>query len=117
VARRIGDRGTVTAETALALPAVVLALALVLGVAEVSAAQVRCVDAARAAARRAARGDSAGAVTAVAHAVGPSGAAVGISGSASSVTVTVSADVRLPLPGRPSLRVRSSATADVEESS
>jgi hypothetical protein len=108
------DRGTVTAETALALPAVVIALTLVLGVAEVAAAQVRCLDAARAAARRAARGDAAAAVTGVARAVGPAGSTVTVGHTARTVTVVVATTVRLPLPGRPALLVRSGASADVE---
>lgn len=108
------QRGSVTAETALALPAVVVALLLVLAVAQVSAAQVACVDAARAAARRAARGEAPAAVVAAARAVGPGGTVVGVTRSGTSVTVTVSAPVRLPLPGTPSLTVRSAATADTE---
>lgn len=104
-----------TAETALALPAVVVALALVLGVAQVGAAQVRSLDAARAGARRAARGDTPGSVVAAARAVGPRGAAVAVSRSGSTVRVTVAAPVRLSLPGAPVLTVRSSAVADAEQ--
>lgn len=52
-----GDRGTVTAETALALPAVILVLAAVLAVVAAGAAQLRASDAARVAARAAAIGE------------------------------------------------------------
>ena len=110
------DGGSVTAETALALPAVALGLALIIGVADVSATQLRCLDAARAAARRAARGDPAGAVAGVARTVGPRGAVVAIGRSSSTVRVSVTAAVRLPLPGRPEVSVRSTAVADVEGS-
>ena len=55
-----GDGGSVTAEAALALPAVVLVLATVVGVGRVVTAQIQCVDGARAAARLAARGEPAG---------------------------------------------------------
>ncbi len=48
------------AEFAVALPAVVLVLALLLGAARVALAQVGCVDAARAGARAAARGEGGG---------------------------------------------------------
>ncbi|WP_088320911.1 TadE family type IV pilus minor pilin [Kineosporia sp. R_H_3] len=111
------ERGTVTAETALALPAVVLVLGLVLGVVEVGGAQVRAVDAARAAARRAARGDSPGAVLAAARALAPAGATVSVGRSGGSVTVTVSAAVHVSLPGAPAVTVRARAVADAEEPS
>jgi secretion/DNA translocation related TadE-like protein len=51
------DRGSATAETAVALPAVVVAVSVVLAVGQLVVAQVRCVDAARAAARSLARGE------------------------------------------------------------
>lgn len=53
-----GQRGSVTAEFALVLPAVVLVLMLVLGLAMHGAAQVTLEDGARAAARELARGES-----------------------------------------------------------
>jgi hypothetical protein len=51
------ERGTVTAEFAVALPAVLVVLAACLGALRVGAEQVRTVDAAAVAARSAARGD------------------------------------------------------------
>ncbi|WP_233149772.1 TadE family type IV pilus minor pilin [Kineosporia sp. A_224] len=104
-----------TAETALALPAVVLVLGLVLGVVEVGGAQVRAVDAARASARRAARGDSPGAVLAAARALAPPGATVSVGRSGTGVVVTVSAAVHVSLPGAPAVSVRARAVADAEE--
>jgi len=56
------------------LPAVVFVLALSLGALGLALDQVRCVDAARAGARAASRGDSDGAVALVAHRAAPSGA-------------------------------------------
>jgi len=50
------DRGMVTAELALAVPVVVMVLALGLAAIRVGVDQVRCVDAARLAARALARG-------------------------------------------------------------
>lgn len=52
-----GYRGTVTAETAIALPAVVLVLVAVLTVAAAGTAHLRAADGARAAARAAAIGE------------------------------------------------------------
>jgi hypothetical protein len=83
-------------------------------VVEVGGAQVRAVDAARAAARRAARGDSPGAVLAAARALAPRGAAVSVGRSGRTVVVTVSAAVRVPLPGGPAVPVRARAVADAE---
>lgn len=52
------ERGSATAEFAIALPAVALVLALVLGAVSITGAQVRAQDAAADAARALARGDS-----------------------------------------------------------
>ncbi len=111
-----GDGGTVTAEAALALPAVVLVLATVVGVGRVVTAQIQCVDGARAAARSAARGEPAGRVLAAAATAGPPGAQVQIAAgpAASTVTVRVHTRLALPLPGGPHLDVEGSATADLE---
>lgn len=59
VARGEGQRGSITAEFALGLPAVALVLLLVLGLAMHGAARVTLEDGARAAARELARGESA----------------------------------------------------------
>lgn len=58
------DRGTVTAEFAVALPAVVLVLAACLGGLQVAGHQLRLQDAAAVAARSVARGGSLGAAQA-----------------------------------------------------
>ena len=52
-----------TAELAVVLPAVLLVLAVALSALGLAIDQIRCVDAARAGARAAARGDTAAAVT------------------------------------------------------
>ncbi|MFN8078923.1 MAG: TadE family type IV pilus minor pilin [Kineosporiaceae bacterium] len=103
-----------TAELALALPAVVLLIAVVFAAARVVTAQVQCVDAARAGARVAARGEAPGVVIATATQVGPAGARVQLATAASTVTVGVSATVHLPLPGSPALAVSSTASAPRE---
>ncbi len=78
-----------TAELAVAMPAVVLVLAVVLGAVSLGLDEVRCVDAARAGARAAARGDSAAAVRVEAGRAAPAGARVVVRTAGSRVTVTV----------------------------
>jgi len=109
------QRGTVTAELAIALPAVVILLGVVLAVGSVVSAQLRCTDAARAAARAAARGEQGEQVVAIAERAAPDGARVGVQVSGATAVVWVSVPVRMPLPGRPSLTVGARAVADVEQ--
>jgi Flp pilus assembly protein TadG len=59
-----GERGSVVAEFAIALPAVLLVLATLIGGVQVASARLRAQDAAADAARSWARGDSDGAVAA-----------------------------------------------------
>ena len=59
----------VTAELALAIPALLLVLSMCLGAVAVVVARVRCVDAAAVAARLAARGESTQTVQTEAHAI------------------------------------------------
>ncbi|MET0975043.1 MAG: TadE family type IV pilus minor pilin [Leifsonia sp.] len=66
---RWGERGSVTAEFAVAFPAVALTLAACLGGVQVVGLQVRLTDAAADAARSAARGDEAAAGARAAAAV------------------------------------------------
>ena len=84
-----GERGMATAEFAVVLPAVVLVLALSLGALGLAWDQIRCVDAARAGARAASRGDSAEAVTLVAGRAAPSEAVVSMVTSGDLVQVSV----------------------------
>ena len=84
-----GDRGMATAEFAVVLPAVVLVLAMSLGAMGLAWDQVRCVDAARAGARAAARGDSSESVTQVAARAAPSRALVSLALSGNLVRVSV----------------------------
>ena len=105
------EGGAVTAEFAVALPTVLLVLAVLLSTATVALHQMRCIDAARAAARAAARNDPAADVVAIAHAVGPPGAEVTVASQGGRVVVTVSAPVTLRLPGSPTLWVSSRAVA------
>ena len=109
------SRGAVTAELALAFPAVVLALLLAVAVGQVVIAQVRCTDAARVGAREAARGETDAVVIRQAQRVGPPGAQVDVAGGGGSVAVDVTVVVRLPLPGAPGLTVHGHAVGPVEQ--
>ncbi|MDQ1295041.1 MAG: hypothetical protein QG608_2926 [Actinomycetota bacterium] len=108
-------RGSVTAEIALVLPAVVLLLALVLATGALTAAQMDCVDAARGAARLAARREPSTEVIAAARALAPPGADVTVRTQGAQALVTVSAVVALPLPGTPRAVVRSTASSRLEQ--
>ncbi|NLF03414.1 MAG: TadE family protein [Actinomycetales bacterium] len=83
------DEGSVTAELAVALPAVVVVLLLVLGLGTASMAQVRAVDAARTAARLAAIGDDDAALVAAAQRLAGDGSHVGVVREPPWVTVSV----------------------------
>jgi Flp pilus assembly protein TadG len=104
----------VTAELALALPTLVLILAVGMWMQAAVALQARCQDAARAGARAAARGDADGAIRSAVTAALPPGADVAISRTAGLVTVSVRAVARVPggltsLVGAPSVGASASA--------
>lgn len=84
----------VTAETAVLMPVLLVVLAAAVGVLACVAAQLSCVDAARAAARVAARGDSGGQVERTGERLGPDGAVVRVARSGDVVEVVVHARVR-----------------------
>lgn len=86
---RRGERGAVTAELALGLVSVVLVLGGLLAVVAGSAAQLRCLEAARTAARVAALGEGDDVVATAARTVAGPGAAVAVRRDAPWVTVTV----------------------------
>ncbi|MFK4111663.1 TadE family type IV pilus minor pilin [Streptomyces sp. NPDC002176] len=110
---RGADRGFVTAEAAVVLSVLVaFTMALVWGLLAV-AAQIQCVDAARAGARAAARQDPPDEVVRLAREAAPSGATVGVVREGERVRVTVVA--RPPvLTGLP-FEVREEAVAAAEE--
>ncbi|MGH3342159.1 MAG: TadE family type IV pilus minor pilin [Carbonactinosporaceae bacterium] len=114
-----GDTGLVTAETAAALPALVLVLAIALWGVAAAGAQLRCIDAARAGARAVARGEDRDSSRAAAASAAPAGAAIRIHSSGALVSVTVSARVGPPGPALsllPGVTVRGDASAAHEES-
>lgn len=111
------DAGSVTAETAVALPALVLVLAVCLWVVGLVSAQLRCVEAARAGARAAARGEPTDAV--VDRVRASAGASADVSVVRSGEQVIVRVTLR-PRPAGvlgallPSRTVSADATAQVE---
>lgn len=112
-----GEQGMATAELAVVLPAIVLVVAMSMGGLGLASDQIRCVDAARAGARAASRGDSDGAVILVAGRAAPSGALVSLTRSGDLVRVSVVS--RPPRVGNlfPSwLRASSIASAAAERS-
>ena len=87
------ERGFVTAETAVVLPALVLLLALVLSLVRAASVQSGALDAAGVAARTAARGEADAAVLAAAGRLLPAGGTVDVRRDHGLVTV----QVRVPL--------------------
>ena len=114
--RRRGDAGTVTAETAVVLPVLLLVtLAAMTGI-RAAATELACQDAARASARAAARGEPASTVLATGRRLAPAGSTVSIQHGAGLIRVTVRARVGpfagLPLP---TLFVSGTGVAEPEE--
>jgi hypothetical protein len=109
------DQGMVTAEIAVALPALVLvAVFLIWGVSAASV-QLACQDAARGGARAAARGESMAAVRALVAGSLPKGATVRVHRDVHSSRVEVAVPVRGPVAADlPVLTVRARATAITE---
>ncbi|GAB2721936.1 TadE family type IV pilus minor pilin [Kitasatospora kifunensis] len=83
------DAGYVTAETAVVVPSLVLLIAMLIWGVLAGVAQLRCIDAARVAARTAARGDPD--AVAKASAVAPPGATIQVAGGSDTVSVLVEA--------------------------
>lgn len=82
----------VTAEIAVALPALVVVLTLALGSVAVVTDHLRCVDAARVGARLLARGEDVGRVRSEVSRQAPAGADIALEVGVDSVWVEVSAD-------------------------
>jgi Flp pilus assembly protein TadG len=106
-----GDRGAVTVEAALALCSLVTVLALALAAVSAVAAQLRCVDAAREAARLTARGEQDRAEQ-LARRIAPRGATVAVTVHGDEVIARVSAN---PVAGLlPGIDVGAEAAAVME---
>ncbi|MEV5570489.1 TadE family type IV pilus minor pilin [Spirillospora sp. NPDC052269] len=104
-----------TAEIAVALPALVFVTVLALWAVAAASIHMSCVDAARAGARAAARGESLDAVRSLVTRSAPRGATVSVRRDADRVQVTVSTAVRPPaLAALPPLDVQGHAEAETE---
>ncbi|WP_024441734.1 MULTISPECIES: TadE family type IV pilus minor pilin [unclassified Mycobacterium] len=110
-ARFVGDTGASTVEAAFALATLVCVLVFCLAGITAVSAQIRCVDAAREAARLAARGD-ASAVAVVVRRIAPDGATVRLRSEGDVVVARVTARPAL-LPG---LAISAEAVSAVEQS-
>ena len=113
----VANRGSVTAEMAVALPVLVFVVGAGMWLIAALLAQTRCIDAAREAARAMARGDDRASAEAVARRVAPPGSSLDIRVIGREVTVTVRNVVR-PGGGLPArlvpVRVSATATTDME---
>ncbi len=111
------SRGSVTAETAVCLPALVVVAAVLVWAVSVAALQLRCVDAARTVARAVARGESVPSARAAALTAVP-GADVVVRLAGDEVSVRVVAEAAAPrrLPVL-ALTVRAEAVAAMEPTS
>ncbi|GAB3534602.1 hypothetical protein GCM10027403_10770 [Arthrobacter tecti] len=92
-----GDAGAVTAEVAVALPAVVALIAVVLAAASVGLTQLRIEEAARAGAREIMRGESSAVVDATVRRIAGDGAQLAVESSGSFSSVVVSSTVDAPV--------------------
>ncbi|MEV1009782.1 TadE family type IV pilus minor pilin [Streptomyces sp. NPDC049881] len=106
------DRGYVTAESAIVVPALVLLLGAMLWGLGAVAVRLQCGDAARAGARAAARGETEADVTAVAAAVAPGGARIDVRRDGELYRVMVRAETLGP--GALALGVTGEAVAHAE---
>ncbi|WP_343239196.1 TadE family type IV pilus minor pilin, partial [Streptomyces sp. SID8014] len=111
--RRDGQRGAVTAETAVVLPTLVVFLLSLLWALLAVAAHIQCVDAARAGARAAARQDPPDAVVETALQAAPEGADVTVGRTGDLVQVEVRA--RTPGLGALTVGLHARAVASAEE--
>ncbi|MGC0367010.1 hypothetical protein ABH922_004994 [Rhodococcus sp. 27YEA15] len=106
---RDGDGGAVTVEAAIALASIVTVLVLCVGGVLAVSMQVRCVDAAREAARLVARGDKENAVV-VARRIAPDGASISVEVVRDTATAVVGAKNTL----LPMVKISATAVAAVE---
>jgi len=111
------EDGAITAETAVTIPSLLVLLMIFVWIILVVTAQLRVVDAARAGARAAARGESFDQSAAVAEQAAPAGAEASVSRTGDEVRVSVRVDVRPPagIPLLPSINVAAVAYAAAED--
>lgn len=111
------DQGMATAELAVALPSLVLLVLFGAGVLRAVGGDLRCQDAARLAARAAARGEPSGEVRRIALGAAPPGADVAVSSVAGMVRVVVTSAAGIPGPWNvsgPHVTLRGDASGALE---
>jgi Flp pilus assembly protein TadG len=111
------ERGTVTAETVMVLPALVAVTLALAWLVALGATQVRVVDAAREVARAAARDDSTAGAVGLGRQVAPRGATISVQRRGGQVVAHVRAEVRGPgglLTFLPAVHVEADAVAASE---
>lgn len=107
-----GDQGMVTAEIAMALPAIGAMIVLAIWAVSAVVADLRCDDAAREAARAVARGEPTAVVEEIVERIGPDGASLVMRRDDGLVVVEVRSTVPIPGPFRsPAVRVSGDAVA------
>ncbi|MEV0491316.1 TadE family type IV pilus minor pilin [Streptomyces atratus] len=106
------DRGAVTAEAAMVIPVLVLFALALLWALMAASAQIRCVDAARAGARAAARSEPEAQVLAVTRSVAPDRARVEVERAGELWRVRVAAPTPGPGALAPTLRADAAAMAE-----
>lgn len=114
---RKDERGAVTAETAVALPVLVLLGLALAWLISLGVSQVRVVDAARETARALARGEDPGVARGLGLQVAPAGSEVWVSSAHGVVRVVVTSEVRGPgglLGFVPGFEARAEAVAALE---
>ncbi|MEU3186474.1 TadE family type IV pilus minor pilin [Streptomyces sp. NPDC006923] len=109
-----GDRGSVTAEAAVAVPTLVTFTLALIWALTAASAQIQCVDAARAGARAAARSEPRAAAVASARSAAPAGARVTLGRTGDLWRVRVEAPT--PGPGALALTLAAEAAALAEDS-
>lgn len=110
---RGSDRGAVTAEAAMTIPVLVVFTLALLWALMAAAAQIRCVDAARAGARAAARSEPEAQVREAALSAAPGRAAVEVRRTGALWRVRVTAPT--PGPGPLAVTLRAEAVASAED--
>ncbi|WP_394940029.1 TadE family type IV pilus minor pilin [Psychromicrobium sp. YIM B11713] len=108
------ERGSITAELAVLMPAVTLLFAMIVFGAQLGLLQLRLDDAARAGARQAARGEDSAAVSTAVRTIAGERTMVAISESGGFTTVTVSSPVQGPFSGLIDWRLSAQASARAE---
>lgn len=113
--KRSASRGSVTAETAAMLPALMVVLAAALWAVQAVSVQLECVDVARAAARAAARGEPLDQVITRARTATRPGAKVAVTRDTETTKVQITVEVRPPWgQSLPAVQISATAIADTE---